>query len=162
MKTTFLFFLIFSATVLSAQENKIVKILNDKLNNEIRNFPGVGDSLTLIQPFKIDENKVLKFQVSKYSFETEETEFITQEVDLSKITGFVKDINIIFETEKDAVKVTSIKLNSNGQEISNETYNYHLFFTEINKEKENEYFRDKVLDAFSKAGYIINSQFWAD
>ena len=162
MKTKLILILISLTTILSAQENKIVKILNDKLNKEIRNFSGVGDSLTLIQPFQIDENKLLKFQVSKYYFETGETELITQEVTLDKITGFVKDINMIFETEKDAVKVTNVKYNSNGQEISNETYNYHLFFTEINKEKDNEYFRDKVLDAFSKAGYIINSQFWAD
>lgn len=162
MKIKFLLTLIFLGTILTAQEKKITKFLNDQLKKEIREFPGVGDSLNLIEPFQIDENKVLSFQVSKYNFETEETEFITQEVSLDKITGFVKDINIIFETEKDAVKVTTIKIDVNRQEISNQTYNYHLFFTEINKEKDNEYLRDKILDAFSKAGYIINSQFWAD
>lgn len=162
MKIPLLFILIFSTTILTAQEKKITKFLNDQLMKEIREFPGVGDSLTLIKTFQIDENKVLQFQVSKYNFETEETELITQEVALDKITGFVKDINIIFETDKDAVKVTTIKMDANGQEISNQVYNYHLFFTEINKEKNNEYLREKILDAFSKAGYRINSQFWAD
>lgn len=162
MKTTLLLILILFGNLLTAQEKQITKFLNDQLNQEIREFPGLGDSLILVKPFTIDENKVLQFQVSKYNFETEETELITQEVDLEKITGFVKDINIIFETEKDAVLVTSVKTDANGIEISNENYNYHLFFTEINKKKDNEYLRDKILDAFSKAGYQINSDFWAD
>lgn len=162
MKAKLLLILIFCTTILSAQERQIVKILNEQLRKEIKHYPGVGDSLKLIKPFSIDENKVLSFQVSKYNFETEETEFITQEVQLDKITGFVKDINIIFETENDAVKVTTIKTDANGQGISNQIYNYHLFFTEINKEKDNEYLRNEILNAFSKAGYIINSQFWAD
>lgn len=162
MITKLLMILIFFGTILSAQEKQITKFLNEQLRNEIKEFPGVGDSLTLLKPFEIDENKVLKFQVSKYNFETNENEIITQEVALDKITGFVKDINIIFETEKDAVKVTSINTDSNGLEVSNQNYDYHLFFTEINKEKDNEYLRDKILDAFSKAGYRINSNFWAD
>ncbi|SMC91476.1 hypothetical protein [Moheibacter sediminis] len=162
MKTKLLLILIFCTIILSAQEKQITKLLNEQLRKEIKHYPGVGDSLKLINPFSIDENKVLRFQVSKYNFETEETEFITQEVSLDKVTGFVKDINIIFETEKDAVKVTTIKTDVKGQEISNQIYNYHLFFTEINKEKDNENLRDEILNAFSKAGYIIHSQFWAD
>lgn len=162
MKTKFLLILIFFGTILIAQEKQITKLLNEQLRKEIKNFPGVGDSLTLIQPFQIDENKVLSFQISKYDFHAEETIIISQEVHLKNITGFIKDINIIFETDKDAVKVATTTLDSNGQEISNETYNYHLFFTEINKEVHNEYFRDDILKAFSKAGYKINSEFWAD
>lgn len=162
MKTQILLILILFGTILSAQEKQITKLLNEQLRNEIKEFPGIGDSLTLIKPFEIDENKVLSFQVLKYNFETEETEIISQEVALDKITGFVKDINVIFETDKEAVKVTSVKTNSSGLEISNDTYNYHLFFTEINRESENEYFRDRILKAFSKAGYKINSEFWAD
>lgn len=162
MKTQILLILILFGTILSAQEKQITKLLNEQLRNEIKEFPGIGDSLTLIKPFEIDENKILSFQVLKYNFETEETEIISQEVALDKITGFVKDINVIFETDKEAVKVTSVKTNSSGLEISNDTYNYHLFFTEINRESENEYFRDRILKAFSKAGYKINSEFWAD
>lgn len=161
-KTKIAFIFIFFATISIAQEKKIVNLLNDQLRKEIREFSGVGDSMTLIKPFSIDENKILQFQVSVYNFETEETELISQEVVLDKITGFIKDINVIFETEKDAVKIKRVKLDKNNLEIFSDTSYYHLFFTQINRERENENFRDKILEAFSKAGYKINSEFWAD
>lgn len=162
MKNSLLLILIFFATILSAQEKQITKLLNGQLRKEIQNYTGLGDSLILTKPFTIDENEILSFEISRFDFENNEKEFVRQEVQLNKITGFIKDINVIFETEKDAVTVTSIKYDRNGREISNETHTYHLFFTEINREKENENFRNKILKAFSRAGYKLNSEFWAD
>lgn len=55
--------------------------------------------------------KILSIEVKKKSDYGEDFYTEKQEVDLQKIKAVVKDINIIFETEPDAVKITQTKEN---------------------------------------------------
>jgi hypothetical protein len=97
-----------------------------------------------------------------YDMYNSEWRIVKQEVPLGKITGFVKDVNVIFETEPGAVTVTVQKFSEAGVLLNKETSNYNLFITEICKDQDNENFRDKILQSFEKTGYDIESRFWAD
>lgn len=81
---------------------------------------------------------------------------------LDKITGFIKDINVIFQTEEKNVLETIKIYNEKKELISTDIIDTNLFFTGINKEQNNTDFRDKIVKAFKKAGYVIDSQYWYD
>ncbi|RMZ58681.1 hypothetical protein D1632_13890 [Chryseobacterium nematophagum] len=80
-----------------------------------------------------------------------------QEVALNKIKRIIKDINIIFETEPDEVKVITIDENGNKKLITRD-----LFFLYLSSEKHNEYLAETIIDYFKKAGYDIEKGDWYD
>jgi hypothetical protein len=153
--------LLFTGFQVFSQQDKIMKLLNKQLNSELKKYT-YDDSLKVLHPFLIDKNNVLSLEVKKYDMYNSEWRIVKQDVPLDKITGFVKDVNVIFETEPDAVTVTVQKFSEAGVLLNKETSNYNLFITEICKDQDNENFRDKILQAFEKTGYDIESRFWAD
>ena len=162
-RTTKVFIIVFSLIVIDsyAQETKIVELLNKLLKKEIKKFKN-EDSLKIIQPFYISENKKLILEFEKYNSYNEKWEVIKSEVSLDKITGFIKDINVIFLTEEKDVLETIKTYNEKKELISTDKIDTNLFFTGINKEQNNTGFRDKIVKAFQKAGYVIDSQYWYD
>lgn len=79
-----------------------------------------------------------------------------QEVPLCKITKIVKDGQLLFETDSNAVKVTTIK---DGQ---TQYFTRSTFYLAIVREKKNEYLSKKIIKAFYKEGFNIEKGFWAD
>lgn len=146
---------------LFAQEEKIVKLLNEQLNAEIKNYEK-SDSLRVIKPFYIDANKKLVLETEKYNPNMDTWETKKQEVLLSDIESFDKDINVLFSAKGDKVLVTTKVFNSKKELVRTDITDYNLFFTEIFEEKRNEELRDKIIKAFKKAGYIVNSEYWYD
>jgi len=144
-----------------AQEKKIEQLLNDQLQKELKLYPG-EDSMVVLQPFKINEKKELSIKFKRTNVHIGESEIITRTVSLGKIKSLVKDINVLFETESDDVTIVTSTLAKDGTEKSSTTERYELFFTEINKDQNNEGFRDKLIAAFKKAGYKIDCSIWAD
>jgi len=145
---------------LYAQESKIVQLLNNQLKKELKQYPN-EDSLLVLQPFQINAKKELTVKFKRTNVHIGESETITRTVPLSKIKSLVKDINVLFETEEDAVTIiTSTEVDGTVKPAT--TAQYNLFFTEINKDTNNEDFRDKLLAAFKKAGYKIECTIWAD
>ena len=146
----------------NAQDSKIVQLLNSQLQKELKSYPN-DDSMVVLQPFKINEKKELSVKFKRTNVNTGESEIITRRVYLGKIKSLVKDINVLFETEADAVTIVTTTIANDGTvkpEIT--TMNYDLFFTEINRDRDNEDFRDKLITAFKKAGYKIDCTIWAD
>jgi ribosomal protein L18E len=145
----------------NAQEKTIVQLLNSQLQKEMKLYPN-EDSLVVLQPFKINEKKELSVKLKRTNVHIGESEIITRKVNLSKIKSLVKDINVLFETEGDAVIIVTTTIANDGTVKPETTMSYDLFFTEINKDKGNEDFRDKLITAFKKAGYKIDCTIWAD
>lgn len=160
MRIVLIYFFLFNLFAFS-QEKKVVDLLNKQLMKEIKKFTN-EDSLKIIQPFYINENKKLILEFEKYNSYNEKWEVIKSEVSLDKITGFIKDINVIFQTEEKDVLETIKTYNEKKELISTDIIDTNLFFTGINKEQNNTDFRDKIVKAFQKAGYIIDSQYWYD
>ncbi|WP_152640775.1 hypothetical protein [Flavobacterium sp. 316] len=128
---------------------------------EIKKFSD-EDSLKIIQPFHVDESKKLVLEVEKYNSYSEQWEVIKAEVPLDKISGFIRDINVIFETEYNDVSETITTYNEKRELLTTNTRNTNMFFTQISKENNIKSFRNAVLKAFKRAGFSINSEFWAN
>ncbi|KIX19983.1 hypothetical protein SY27_15795 [Flavobacterium sp. 316] len=153
----FFFFSLFTFS----QEKKVVDLLNKQLMKEIKKFSD-EDSLKIIQPFHVDESKKLVLEVEKYNSYSEQWEVIKAEVPLDKISGFIRDINVIFETEYNDVSETITTYNEKRELLTTNTRNTNMFFTQISKENNIKSFRNAVLKAFKRAGFSINSEFWAN
>ncbi|CAM3943004.1 MULTISPECIES: hypothetical protein [Flavobacterium] len=160
MRVVIVYIFFFSFFAFS-QEKKVVDLLNKQLMKEIKKFAD-EDSLKIIQPFYIDESKKLILEVEKYNTYNEQWEVIKAEVPLDKITGFIRDINVIFETEGKDVLETISTYNEKGELLTTNTHNTNLFFTQISKEDNTKSFRKAILRAFEKEGFSINSEFWAN
>jgi len=160
MRIVLIYFFLFNLFAFS-QEKKVVDLLNKQLMKEIKKFTN-EDSLKIIQPFYINENKKLILEFEKYNSYNEKWEVIKSEVSLDKISGFIKDINVIFQTKENDVLETIKIYNEKKELISTDIIDTNLFFTGINKEQNNTDFRDKIVKAFKKAGYVIDSQYWYD
>ena len=159
MKNILLLLLFISTSVLAQKQNEIEKLLNKELNNELKrisNSSYYGDTLIVIQPFKI-ENNVLSLTVKKKSYYDNSFYTERQEVALDKITTILKDINVIFETVEDAVTIT--QTNTDG-EVS--IKNYNLFFLQLSAEKNNEDLGQSIVKVFKKSGYTIEKTYWYD
>ncbi|MDO9374305.1 MAG: hypothetical protein Q7T76_07800 [Ferruginibacter sp.] len=163
-KTSLLIFacvLVLSFGKLHAQEKTIVHLLNSQLQKELKLYPG-EDSLVILQPFKINEKHELTVTFKRLNVQTGENEISTETVQLGKIKSLVKDINVLFVTEGDAVGFVFSTIGKDGKETSSKTGVSDSFYTEINKDKNNEVFRDKLIAAFQKAGYKVECTIWAD
>lgn len=156
-----LFYFFFFSLFTFSQEKKVVDLLNKQLMKEIKKFSD-EDSLKIIQPFHVDESKKLVLEVEKYNSYSEQWEVIKAEVPLDKISGFIRDINVIFETEYNDVSETITTYNEKRELLTTNTLNTNMFFTQISKENNIKSFRNAVLKAFKRAGFSINSEFWAN
>lgn len=156
-----LFYFFFFSLFTFSQEKKVVDLLNKQLMKEIKKFSD-EDSLKIIQPFHVDESKKLVLEVEKYNSYSEQWEVIKAEVPLDKISGFIRDINVIFETEYNDVSETITTYNEKRELLTTNTRNTNMFFTQISKENNIKSFRNAVLKAFKRAGFSINSEFWAN
>jgi len=153
--------MLFTFSKAYTQEKTIVQLLNSQLKKELKLYPN-EDSLVLLQPFKINELKELSVKFKRTNVHIGESEIITRTVSLNKIKSLVKDINVLFETEPNAVTIVTTTITEDGSAKPETKTTYDLFFTEINKEGDNEDFRDKLIAAFKKAGYKVDCSIWAD
>lgn len=160
--------LIFTIIVLSynlssfSQISEIEKILNDKLEKEAdfikkHSKEYYGDQFEIIQGFHI-QNDTLSVEIKIKPKEAGSTYFIEKrEVSIHDIQSIEKDINILFVTESNAVKITRT-----DKQKHIETYYSDLFFTCLSAEKSNEYLGDELVEAFKKAGYTVRKGEWWD
>lgn len=157
--------LLFAAMCSFAQQQEIVKILNKELELEMkRQFKSPdfdGDTLVVAQPYRIQGN-VLSVAFQKKDYYDSTCYIHRQEVALDKITSIVKDINVIFETSDDAVKITDSTVNASPGIPAVKKHTYNLFFLHLAYEKNNEDLAEQLIKAFKKAGYTIDKRFWAD
>lgn len=155
---TILFFL--NSVFAFSQTTKIIKILNKEIGKEITAQKDTvnyfGEKFDVIKNFSL-ENNVLSITLKRKSYYGEDFYNEIRQVELCKIKRIVKDINIIFETEPNAVKITQI--NAHGEKSEKTT---DMFFLQMSSEKQNEYVADDLLVAFRKAGYTIEKGFWYD
>jgi len=146
-----------------AQEKQILKILNRELKREVKNqlkSPNFnGDTIIIMKEFSITNDKKLSFQIKRISPSIEGYQIIKQEVPLSKIRKIGKDIQIILETEKNAVESTTEYFDSDRE---NQKLNESLFFLYLSNEKENDDLGIEIQNAFQKAGYQIEKEYWYD
>lgn len=159
------FFLIASQTIF-AQESRIARILNKEIEKEIKgqlSHAGFnGDTLKVIQPFSISDDKRLSFVIRK-ALPTGEEGYVIEKlsVELKDIEKLNKDINILFEAKFNAVKIYSSLYFEDGH-METTSVQASSFYTYLYLGKDNKKLRDELLDAFKKAGYNIKSDFWAD
>lgn len=163
MKKLITIILLMAANSISAQESKIVEILNKELYKEVKmqfKHPDFqGDTLTIIKPFSIDENKVLSLEFIKPLPENEGYNIEKQEVALEKIKSFGKDINVFLEAETDAVRITQTKIYKNKKEVA-VAHTFHLFITPIHHQKPTINLSYKMKKAFKKTDNKNEVNYW--
>jgi hypothetical protein len=165
MKYILLFVFLFGCKeVVFAQEKNIIKILNRELKKELKHqvdLPNFnGDTLQIIQEFKIDQNKILSFQIKKTSPYFSGVQIIMQEVPLQSILKISKDTQLILITEDKAVKT---HYNTVGGDDPKEQRNLERFFyLYIENEKQNDDLGNELQKAFEKAGYSVEKDNWYD
>jgi hypothetical protein len=152
---------------LQAQEKKIVDFLNKDLRWEVKNqFENPErieryDTLTVVKPFAI-KNGILSITTKRRQtlYSENDDKYIeiynTQEyeVALNQIVKLTKDINVIFVTQPDAVKIS---------ENGTETGTGDLFFLNLCcSPRYSEIWANELLAIFKKAGYSIEIDSWYD
>ncbi|WP_113664320.1 hypothetical protein [Pedobacter nanyangensis] len=183
MKPLITFLFLLPSVFAFCQTDEIVRILNRELQNEIRtqkedtlNYQGekfevlkkfsVKDSVLQVVTIKADGTedalvqttmKILSLEVRKKNYYGKDFYTEKQEVDLSNIKAVIKDINIIFETEPDAVTIT--RTDENGEK---NVFAKNLFFLQLCYEKQNEHLASELISAFEKAGCEIKKGSWYD
>ncbi len=161
LKIILLLCLFFSVTAFS-QETEIVKLLNKALKEDFafrsENHP-FQDTLKIIKPYTI-ANGVLSVEVESKNGGYHYIE--KQEVPLSKIIAIGKDINVIFDTKYDAVKISVIYLKKPLGNEKDGTKTNDLFFTGVRYRKQNQNLGEALQNAFRKAGYGIDVGSWYD
>lgn len=161
MKLIISFLFLLQSVFAFSQKKEITKILNQELTKEIRyqkENPDdySGEKFDVVENFKID-NGILRISVKKKNLYKDGFYTEKQEVYLQKITTIAKDMNIIFETQPDAVTVTNTE--ETGEKSSRKT---DMFFLHLSVVKQNEYLANELVKAFKKAGYKIEKGNWYD
>ena len=181
MKSVIVLLLIVQSFFAYSQNNKLIKLLNAELKKELKRieknldaekfevtqYYHLRDSILLQEEHNEDvqapraiwraDLKILTLEVKKKNPYTGKTYTEKQEVNLGMIEKLIKDINIIFETQPEAVLVTTT--DENGEITTRRT---NLFFLQLNQEKNNEYLADKIVKTINAAGYYIEKGIWAD
>jgi hypothetical protein len=146
--------------LLVAQTAEIETILNIELQREIQhqqedseNYR--GEIVEVAENFKI-ENGVLSVTFRKKSYYSGEDYLERKEVELNQITLVEKDLQVVFSSEIDAVKI----IRTTGEKIDVSYDN--LFLTHLSIGKYNEFLADELVAAFKKAGYTIEKGEWMD
>jgi len=152
------------SVTLSSQEQKILKILNRELQKEVRAQQDAsdyyGEAFEVVKPYSIKDSlggKFLTLEIKKQNYYNKTFYTIRQETELSKIKTIVKDINVIFDTEPDAVTITETE--ENGKK---HIYTENMFFLRLSHEKKNDKLGKELVKAFKKSGYTIKKEFWYD
>lgn len=170
-----------------SQTSEITKILNRKLENEIRaqsedTINYYGEKFEVVKTFSIRdsiqqmivtnadgiEDRLIQTGLKILSYELKHRfcygggyQIEKQEVPLDLITAIAKDVQILFETKPNAVKITRTNYYDDGR-IENVTDQSDLFFTHLKYERGNEDLGYKVKKLFEKAGYEIKKGDWYD
>lgn len=144
------------------QEKELLKLLNRELKYEVKNqFKSHNfedDTISIVKPFTISADKILSFEIKK-SNSSNGDEIIKQEVSLNKIRKIGKDLQIILETESNAVTTTYInKENLTKPEI----VKGNLFFLYLFNEKQTETLGIELKNAFQNAGISVEKENWYD
>ena len=143
-----------------AQTDKITKLLNKQFEVEQKIYEADDEfKPTLIEPFRI-ENDSLSFTFSQAGTEPGQMMITRRSVHLKDIEEFMKDINILFVTSRNAVRETHTILGSDGQILETTERFTYLFFTQLFKDQDNRAFFKKMLRAFDRAGYKIVGEHW--
>lgn len=160
MKHFFLLLLLCAMTLSIAQTNKITRLLNKQFNAEQKMYEADDDfKPTLVDPFRI-ENDSLSFTFSQAGTGPGQTIITRRSVHLKDIEEFMKDINILFVTSRNAVRETHTILGADGQILSSTKRFTYLFFTQLSKDPYDQVFFKKMLRAFDRAGYKILGEHW--
>lgn len=161
MKKFIIPFLLFLSLFTFAQTSEIVKLLNQQFETEQGFYDEYETSKPMmITPFQI-KNDTLSFEFKTVYDDPDKIILTKREVHLKDIKEFIKDMNIIFRTNPKSVKETQIIKNNTGKTLEATQYFTDLFFTELHKNKEDEYtLRKQMLEAFKKAGYEVTSDYW--
>lgn len=157
MKTLFyrsiLLFLSSISLLVHSQQLKIVTLLNKELAKETKTQkenPGdyYSEKFEVVKKFSL-ENTMLSLEIMRNDNYTEK-----QEVDFRKIKRIAKDLNVIFETEPDAVKIT--ETSNKGEKTVRRS---SMFFLKLSHEKQNEKLANQLVKAFKKVGLKIEREF---
>lgn len=162
-KSVLLVVLLFLGNITFAQTGKIVKLLHQQFAKEQKMYDQEDpDKPEMIQPFQI-KNDSLTVEFRYLINEKDEyARHFSRAVHLKDITGFIKDMNVLFTAKDGSVKEIMTKKDKNGNTIQTKTTHSHLFFTELHKDAKNNSLQTKMQKAFKKAGYIITSEYWYD
>ncbi|WP_367754450.1 hypothetical protein [Flavobacterium sp. WC2430] len=159
-----LFILLIPFFSFAQKPSKLEKRLNEELKIELkeqsRNPYFSGDTLVVVQEFKIDQNKVLSYQTNHKMYNGDVYYIRKQEVALKDIISIGKDICVLLETN-DKVKITDTNYHSDGtKDTSTQTQTY--FRTQFCNQKNNEYLGNELVELFKKEGYTITISHWYD
>lgn len=153
-------FVLLTAEMSFAQTMEILRVLNREMLTPEAAIPGAGRKVTLPEHFSIKDSagmQILILEVRQPNNDRTAFRVIRQEVALDKIKRIVKDINIIFETERNAVITTAT--DSDGV---SDIRTGDLFFLQLSYQEHNEYLAGELIKAFKKAGFTIEKGYWYD
>lgn len=151
--------------VATAQEQQLLKLLNDELNKQVKyQFKSdrfADDTIRILQPFKISEDRILSVKIRQYQPHFNGYSEWLQEVLLDKILTVDKDMNVILRTEEDAVRSVSINYLPDEEPEIIESRN-NLFFLYFFTPRNNRALGTRIQRAFATIGINIEVEFWAD
>lgn len=156
--------LLFLGNFCFAQNNTIIKLLNNQLQKEYTKFYNdeERENFIITEAFRIDENNVLHFGFTQINPENGEKTNIKRQASMDKVVEFDKDVNAYFYTlGKDVTEITT-RYDPNGNETETITEKSQFFITEINRDNNTSGFMKKVTKALIKAGYDIDGRFWSN
>ena len=142
---------------LEALLNKELKI---ELKEQVKNQNFEGDTLVVVQEFKINVEKVLSYQTKHLMYNGDGYYIRKQEVALKDIISIGKDICVLLETN-DKVKITDTNYHSGGT-IDTSTQLQTYFRTYFCNQKNNEYLGNDLVQLFKREGYTIIIYHWYD
>lgn len=163
-------------------EQFLQKAVNKDLKNQFKSDFFDGDTLVVVQNFTIrdsiqqvtvtnadgneshlvqSEQKILSLELKHRFYYGGGYQIEKQEVSLDQITAIAKDLQVLFETKPNAVKITRTNHYDDGRvEILADQSD--LFFTHLKYERGNEGFGYTIKGLFEKAGYEIEISHWYD
>lgn len=158
------FFLLCCVTGI-AQKNPVTQVLNKALlaeqkrqKHNTENY--CGSLYEIITGYHI-VNDSLQVRLKQALIYDEGYEVVTYTVALRDVLAIAKDINILLETAKGAVKMVSHVFYRDGTDTVVANYS-SLYFLHLCDEKNNEDFADEVVRAFKKSGITIIKSHWYD
>lgn len=145
------------------QENELRKKIMleaKKIDKDLTESQPTNDTLEVLEAFIIKADTL--YYTTKHRFEFEKGYYIAkQKVALDDIKFVTKDMSIFLETDDNKVIETREEFLDNGQYFKNSTIS-NLFRTYFVSFKHSEYLAKVFINAFKKAGYIIQKGFWHD